>query len=105
MDYKKDEDRLVVWSTLITSDAPPAFPETTDLQDGERELRSRQTADRFGLLRISRSSGSTREKHGADVLRLCIGAGRPPLGAGPVRPVRTRMNIDRNACPLPVRYL
>jgi len=27
-----------------------------------------------------------------------------PLGAGAVRPVRTRMNIDRNACSGPVRY-
>ena len=38
-------------------------------------------------------------------LRLCIGAGGPPpWGAGPVRPVRTRMNIDRNAGPEPVMY-
>jgi len=28
----------------------------------------------------------------------------PLWGAGPVRPVRTRMNIDRNACPEPVMY-
>ena len=28
----------------------------------------------------------------------------PPWGVGPVRPVRTRMNIGRNACFGPVRY-